>query len=158
MARRWWWNLSDPPSDEQVFAFVVRQTDVRRPLRHSDSLLDDLGLDGDDAVAFFQAFEAEFHVDLEPLYRNWSGHFGPEGFPLSAGAIMVVIAAAIGGLAGLSRLPGWIAIGLGLVAALGWLLSLRAWPLNRGKTPTPIVIDDLIRAAQAGRWPVSPRS
>ncbi len=146
----------DRSAEGRVLDFVVRQTDARRPLHPSDRLGEDLGIDGDEAVDFFQAFEAEFEVDLEPLYRNWVRHFGPEGFPLSVGLVMVVIASAVGVLAALARLPKWLAIGLGLAAVLGWLFGLRTWPLNRGKTWTPVAIDDLIRAAEAGRWPEGP--
>ena len=149
-------NPPDQSPEARVFDFVIRQTDVRRPLHLPDRLSEDLGIDGDDAVNFFQAFEAEFEVDLEPLYQNWSSHFGPEGFPLSVGVVMVVIASAVGVLAATARLPEWLAIGLGLAAALGWLFGLRTWPLNRGKTQTPVTINDLIRATQAGRWPEGP--
>ncbi len=43
-------------------------------------LLHDLGMDGDDAVEFFEDFGKRYEVDLAPLYQNWDRHFGREGF------------------------------------------------------------------------------
>lgn len=157
MARRWWWNLSEPSAEERVFAFVVKQTDLRKPLPGSHQLADDLGIDGDEAVDFFEAFKAEFQVDLEPLYLNWSRHFGPEGFPISVGLLMVVVGVAASVPAILIGLPEWAVIGLGVAAMLGWLFGLRAWPLT-GPRLTPITVDQLVEAAEAGRWPEHPPS
>lgn len=51
-------------------------------IHNSATLLGDLGIDGDDAVDFFQEFRDEFGVDLSSL--ELSRHFGPEGLPLWA--------------------------------------------------------------------------
>ena len=126
---------------------------MRRPLRLTDVLLDDLGIDGDEASDFFIAFGAEFEVDLEPLYRNWSSYFGPEGFPISVGLLMVVMACVVAVPAAIIGLPSWAVIGLSLAASFGWLFGLRAWPLSLGKALEPLTIEDLIHAAQASRWP-----
>ncbi|TAJ62279.1 hypothetical protein [Brevundimonas sp.] len=118
-------------------------------------MLDDLGIDGDEAADFFVAFGAEFEVELEPLYRNWPRHFGQEGFPVSAGLLMVAVACVIAVPAAVIGLPSWAVIGLSLAASFGWLFGLRAWPLGGGKALEPVTIEDLIHAAQAGRWPES---
>ncbi|MDZ4111513.1 MAG: hypothetical protein U1E18_18205 [Brevundimonas sp.] len=117
-------------------------------------MLDDLGIDGDDAVAFFEMFESEFGVDLEPLYRDWSRHFGPEGIPLSLGLLLVVIASLVAVPVALAGLPLWAATGLGLAAGFGCLVGLlRAWPIKPGKELQPVTVADLIVAADTGRWP-----
>ncbi len=38
---------------------------------------EDLGMDGDDAVDFFEDFAETFRVDLADM--RWDRHFGPEG-------------------------------------------------------------------------------
>lgn len=158
MARRWWLNLTDPSTGDRVFAFVVAQTDWRNPLPGSHQLLDDLGVDGDEAVDFFEAFEAEFQVELEPLHLNWARHFGPEGFPFWLGLLMVVIGGAVAiPLALFTSLPKWAVIGLSMAAGFGWLIGLRAWPLPRPRL-TPITVDQLVQAAETGRWPEPPPS
>ena len=138
---------------DRLYALIIHHTDGRRPLRDTDELFDDLGLDGDDAVDFFQAYGEAFNVDLTSLHRRWGAHFGPEGFPLSFGLGMILIGAAVGFLVALTGLPKWAAFGLGLLAAFGWLIGLRAWPLPRGEALIPITVSDLIHAARIGRWP-----
>ncbi len=71
---------------EDIIAFVARETGIHpSKLTLSTRLLDDLGIDGDDAVEFFEHFEQAFGVDLSdfPYYR----HFGPEGWDLFAGKL-----------------------------------------------------------------------
>jgi len=41
--------------------------------------MQDLGMDGDDAVEFFEAFGQTFSVDLARLWQHWHHHFAPEG-------------------------------------------------------------------------------
>jgi hypothetical protein len=41
-------------------------------------LMEDLGMDGDDAVGFFEKYRAIFEVDLTGI--RWGRHFGREGF------------------------------------------------------------------------------
>lgn len=134
-------------------ALIVTHTHVTRPVLDSERLSEDLGLDGDDAVDFFEAYGDAFSVDLAPLHRHWREHFGPEGFSLSYGLGLVLIGATAGFLIALTGLPKWAASGLGVAAAFGWLIGLRAWPLPRGKAPIPITVSDLIHAARIGRWP-----
>jgi len=42
-------------------------------------LLQDIRMDGDDAVDFFKTFEKKFNVDLVRLWEHWHHHFAPEG-------------------------------------------------------------------------------
>src|SRR3954454_17627807 len=63
----------------------------------SDRLLQDLGMDGDDAVDFFNSVNEQFGTDLTHLHEHWSGHFGPEGFSCWNG-LVIIPAAFIGGV------------------------------------------------------------
>ncbi|HEY3618545.1 MAG TPA: DUF1493 family protein [Candidatus Sulfotelmatobacter sp.] len=47
----------------------------------SSSFSRDLGIDGDDAVEFFDAFGKTFGVHLDLLRIHWGQHFAPEGGP-----------------------------------------------------------------------------
>lgn len=162
MARRWWSNRSeggtltspdpvDPALEQGVIALVRRWAEMDRPIRTTDRLLDDLGIDGDDAVELFEAFSGDFRVCLDDLHPAWSRHFGPEGFPLRIGATMVVIAGCVGAAGAMTGLPGWLALAIGMGAGFGWLFGLRAWPFG-GPPLEPVTVADMIAAAHAGRW------
>ena len=63
---------------DRVRAAVARERAM--PLHNvqlNDRLEEDLGMTGDDAVAFLAAFAKEFGVDLSDL--DFDKHFGPEG-------------------------------------------------------------------------------
>ena len=142
--------------DQQIVALVARFTD--RPVADITpdlTLFDDLGLDGDDAVEFFEAFEADFQPDLEALYARWGSHFGPEGWTLSnIGQVVsgiMVLAAPVAVIAALAGVPRWLALFFGMAAFLVWFLLLRMWPF-RPKALSPISVQDLITTAKAGRW------
>jgi acyl carrier protein len=65
-------------------------------LQLSDRLRQDLGMDGDDAVDFFNGLHERFGTDLTHLHEQWSEHFGPEGFSCWTG-LVIMPAAAMGG-------------------------------------------------------------
>lgn len=142
--------------DQQIVALIARFTD--RPVGEITpdlTLFDDLGLDGDDAVEFFKAFEADFQPDLETLYERWGSHFGPEGWTLSdIGQVVfgiMVLAAPVAVIAALAGAPRWLAISFGMAVFLVWFLPLRMWPF-RPKALSPISVQDLMTTAKAGRW------
>lgn len=61
----------------EVFAMVSEFTRVRpQELTWETTLFHDLGIDGDDAVEFFEEFGRTFEVDLTDF--NIETHFGPE--------------------------------------------------------------------------------
>jgi len=61
----------------EVFAMVSEFTRVRpQELTSETTLFYDLGIDGDDAVEFFEEFGRAFGVDL--THFNIENHFGPE--------------------------------------------------------------------------------
>lgn len=146
----------DQTLDQQVVALVARFTD--RPVGEITpnlTLLDDLGMDGDDAVEFFEAFEADFQPDLQALHTRWRSHFGPEGWTLSnIGQVIsaiLVLSAPITVFAALTGVPRWLAISSGMAAFLIWFLPLRMWPF-RPRALNPISVEDLVTTAKAGRW------
>jgi acyl carrier protein len=66
--------------EDAIRDFTAHQVGVKAAkLAMTSRLLQDLGVDGDDAVEFFQAFQRTFDVNLEKLRENWSVHFHPEG-------------------------------------------------------------------------------
>ena len=77
--------------EEDIIAFVVGQTGMKRNSVHlSSRLAQDIGMDGDDAVEFFEKFGEQFHVDLTALSDQWDDHFGGEGIFRSSPGFMVV--------------------------------------------------------------------
>ncbi len=64
---------------KRVESFVLKfRPGSKGPLSADTRLLDDLGMDGDDAVEFMEAFSKEFDVDMSEF--EFDKHFGPEGF------------------------------------------------------------------------------
>ena len=146
----------DQASDQAVTALVARFTD--RPLARitPDLLLfDDLGMDGDEAVEFFDAFAAAFPVDLTPLYARWGRYFGPEGWTLSQighvslGVCYVAIPPIV--FAAWIGMPRWLVVICGLIPFLIWMFPLRMWPLKSTEM-CPISIRDLMTTAATGQW------
>jgi hypothetical protein len=128
----------------------------REKLQLSDRLLQDLGMDGDDAVDFFNGLHERFGTDLTHLHEHWTEHFGPEGFSCWNGLI-IMPAAVIGGLvaafAGLSTFWG-VAIAVSLLAA--WLWVMRRWgPPDK---MVPITVEEVVAAVEAGGWPSRPQA
>ena len=65
--------------ENRIISLVAeeRKEDPRK-MTANTRLLEDLGMDGDDAVEFFEKYEVMFEVDLTKI--KWARHFGPEGF------------------------------------------------------------------------------
>lgn len=83
----------------EIIELVADQSGVPREKIHlSDRLLQDIGMDGDDAVDFFNSVHERFGTDLTHLHEHWSEHFGPEGVSCWIG-LVIIPAAIIGGLA-----------------------------------------------------------
>ena len=128
----------------------------REKVKLSDRLLQDLGMDGDDAVDFFISVHDRFGTDLTQLQQNWSEHFGPEGFSLWNGLVIVpaaIIGGLVAGFAGLSTFWG-LAVTVALLAA--WLWAMRRWgPPDR---MVPVTVQEVVAAVEAGAWPSRPQS
>jgi hypothetical protein len=117
----------------------------------SSRLLQDLGMDGDDAVAFFTLLHERFGTDLTALHEAWSDHFGPEGFSCWNGLVIVPVAGIGGVAAGLLGLgtAGGIAITVILLAL--WLWVMKTW--GPPEKMQPITVAQVIAAVEAGAWP-----
>lgn len=140
----------------EVIDLVADERGISREKVHvSDRLLQDLGMDGDDAVDFFNSVHDRFGTDLTYLHEHWSEHFGPEGFSCWNG-LVIIPAAAIGGVvagvAGLSTFWG-VAITVALLAIWLWAMRRRGPPDRM----LPITVGDVIAAVEAGAWPSRPR-
>ena len=65
---------------QKVREFISEQINVPfERIRPGMRLLQDFGVDGDDATELFEAFEQRFAVDLSGFV--FERHFGPEGGP-----------------------------------------------------------------------------
>jgi AcrR family transcriptional regulator len=141
------------PIEERVFEFVASETGVRRrKLKLSTRLREDIRMDGDDAVEFFQAFAMMFDADLTSLWNNWDGHFGPEAassWPAIRALIASVLVAILAGSA-IPGIPRWAL----LLAAVAMWFGLSRLQIAGGGDPDmqPITIQDLVDAAMTRRW------
>jgi acyl carrier protein len=137
----------------QIIEHVAEQTGIRpEKLSATTRLLQDTGMDGDDAVEFFTDFEKRYGADLTPLYTHWDRHFGPEGIgtPISFLVMFILLIAPMILIPlGVSPMWGW---GVGLAAILIWLWPLRQWPLK--DNTIAVTVGDLASAANTKRWPI----
>lgn len=141
----------------QVIDLVADERGLSREKLHfSDRLLEDLGMDGDDAVDFFDDLHERFGTDLTYLYEHWSEHFGPEGFSCWNGLVIIPAAITGGALAGAARLSAFWAMAITLALLITWSwLTRRLEPSGGTK---PITIGDVVAAVEAGEWPSPPHA
>ncbi|MDG2531330.1 DUF1493 family protein [Caulobacter endophyticus] len=137
-------------SVDRVAALVVEHMGAPAfPITRATRLLDDLGIDGDDADAFFRDFGARFGVDLAPLHARWDRHFGNEAdWRLSLPTLLVVILLTV---AIITR-SAWAVAGGVLVVAAAIFFIWRS--LRRNEPNLPVTVGDLIEAVETGRWPL----
>ena len=139
----------------EVIDLIAYERGLAREKVHlSDRLLQDLGMDGDDAVDFFDSLHERYGTDLTHLYDSWGEHFGSEGLSCWYG-LLLVLAAIIGGLTaaflGLSGI--WaVIIAVSLLAALIW--TMRA--IGPPDRTVPITVDEVVSAVESGAWPRRP--
>ena len=146
----------DASLQERVLAFVSEQTGAKREKIHLETTLSgDLGVEGDDAVEFFEEFRTKFAVDLQELGRDWSFYFGPEGLPLSA-SIIIIIPPVLIGLAltrMFPRVPEWLWF---ITAFVSWMFLLVLWGNWRERNALvkrpQVMVQDLIDCAHSGVW------
>lgn len=116
-------------------------------------LVQDLGIDGEEAIEFFEAYDKEFQVDLSLLIdQSWQRHFGPKGgvhWSIVAGFfVCYLVASALDRWVG--HLPQWVWY---LATILTWAGLLRLRPFARSENElVPITVRDLVEAAQDQRW------
>lgn len=136
--------------EERVIRFTAQHWPVRKgqKLTSGTRLAQDLGMDGDDAIEFFEKFAAEFKVDLHDLRVHWNQHFAPEG-SLSLGAMVAIVLCITAGFWLRDRvdiLPAW-AWGISLIAIVG---LIHYW-LTKDKM-SPVTLGDLAESVRLGRW------
>jgi acyl carrier protein len=146
--------VSDASIDHQLIGLISEQIGVPRgKITPSSRLLQDLGMDGDDAVEFFADFAERYGADLTPLYTHWDKHFGPEGLvgPTSFAVMLVLVALPFLALPfGVS--PLWV-MGAEFVALVLWMWPLRQW-LIKDET-VPVTVEHLLITARTKRWPIT---
>jgi len=112
---------------QAVVSFIEEETGFPHSrIEPATTLLDDIGIDGDDAEAFFLAFSKRFGVSLSGL--ELSRHFGGEGY---------------------SGCTAVFAIPFGLLPK-----PKRREPHARTELE-PIRVEQLVEAAELRRWPAS---
>jgi len=115
-------------------------------------LREDLGLTDDEAMEFFEAYSAEFKVDVDWLFsRYWVRHFGPFGIGWGSLILMFLTAGSAGLLAGFAApREAWL---LWASLTLLELVVLRGFPFTAPELNlVPIRVSDLARAARLGFW------
>lgn len=137
---------------------IIEFTAAERSMKRKDILLSsclshDLGMDGDDAVEFFEKFGKDFNVDLELLWQHWRLHFGPEFSGPSLGSIVAIVACVVVGdllHRTFHRIPGWAAM-IALIVVAGWA-HFRFFTDRDREGAIPVTVQDLVEAAKAGKW------
>ena len=77
--------------EQRIIAFLADETGAKRDtLLFSSRLAQDIGMDGDDAVEFFEKFARLLDVDLAALRDHWHDHFCSEGLWCQSPGFMVV--------------------------------------------------------------------
>lgn len=149
---------------ERIIALVAEDRGTEGSRFDLDSsLAQDLGMEGDDTVEFFEKFGKEFRVDLTALWERWDRHFIPEGLGVPPlGCIVVIVAGVfVGGVVheAVKWIPVWASM-IGLMAAFGWIfVKFFSEPPD---DKLPIKVQDLVDAATSDKWvrqyeePVSP--
>lgn len=148
--------MADRDHQFEVMDLVAHERGLPREKVHlSDRLLQDLGMDGDDAVDFFNSVHERFGTDLTHLHEHWSEHFGPEGFSCWNGLVIIpaaVIGGVVAGVAGLSTAWG-LAITVALLAAWLWVM----WRWGPPDRMVPITVGEVVASVEAGAWPSRPK-
>lgn len=115
-------------------------------------LREDLGLNDDAAIVFFEEFGRQFGVNLDTLFgRYWARHFGPLGLSWGSFGLMALAVASAGFLLGFgASVDAWL-----LWASLVLLecFALGGAPfLNAGFNLTPVRVSELVASARSGFW------
>jgi acyl carrier protein len=140
---------------EDVIAYLAKERAMKpADIKMSHRLLDDLGMDGDDAVDFFLGLESRYGVDLSVLRPQWDRHFGPEGYPgwstlpfLSFFVWVALLALHVNAIVATLVIPA----GLTLTV----LSYIRARRQRRNRPYVAVTVQDVVDAVSAGSWQMS---
>jgi acyl carrier protein len=137
-------------AEERVVSFTAKHWRIRkdRRLTADTRLAQDLGMDGEDAVEFFDEFQRDFGVDLVDLHMHWDQQFSPEG-TLSLGALAAIVLCITAGF--------WLREAVGILPAWVWgliLIAIAALIHHRFAQDDrlPVTVGDLIESVRVGRW------
>ncbi|HMD39806.1 MAG TPA: DUF1493 family protein [Candidatus Acidoferrum sp.] len=138
--------------EERVYALVSRGSGIpREKLTSASRLSYDLGMEGDDAVEFFERFADEFKVDLSGLSQDWNRYFAPEGVTLAAA--LVVIGPILLLSFAIEKIFSGLAFGLSLLLGfLIWIFPFYYFMRRRSQRSPQISIQDLVAYAEGGTW------
>lgn len=137
--------------EARILDFVAEELVVnKKKLKLSAAIVHDLRVDGDEAVGFFEVFQKEFRVDLQPLWASWNRYFHPERHRRNWQLVMVfVVSLALGVI-----IHGFI----GVLSWWMWTLAILAAsmfkivPMFAGPGLPAIILQDLVDAARMRRW------
>ena len=137
--------------EERVLEFVSRECKVkRRKISLASRVSQDFGIDGHDAVEFFERFAREFDVELLPLQEKWPDYFAPEGGPGWPFIVVCVVSYLIGAI--IQHFVGWPpALLSALLLVVLWIWPLKTWPFPRGNFGE-ITVRDLLNSATTHYW------
>ena len=144
-----------PPEtlEERLAFFVAHRLQINpRVVTSNSRLREDLGLSDDDALEFFEAYSAEFRVDVDSLFsRYWARHFGPFGIGWGTLFLMFLTAGSAGFLAGFGApREAWL---IWASLSLLELVVMQGYPFLAPEVNlVPIRVHDLAKAARQGFW------
>jgi acyl carrier protein len=136
-----------------ITEFVAEKSDVGiEDMTFKTSLLNDLGVDGDDAAELLEAFMEKYKVDFSEF--EFLAYFDTEGFPITSLPII------------LFRLVGFLAFSLLfpielIIRDIYWLINpkIQVYPLtktifesNRSSNLKSLTLGDLIASAHQGKF------
>jgi hypothetical protein len=137
--------------EDRVYALVSEQTGTDRTKLCPDSTLShDLGIEGDDAVEFFEHFGQEFGIDMTQLGVDWHRYFSPEGIGLGT-LVIAGVPALLGAFYVNLKFPRLGLLTIILMFVVWWLI-LYCWTRLRGPRGSQISIQDLIDCVRVGKW------
>lgn len=144
--------------EQRVIDLIIKQTGFERTrVDLSSSLANDIGVDGDDAVEFFEKYGEAFHVDLAALHRHWDLHFAPEGVGFQSLPLLIIVGAAVvtGDLVHEvdRRIPLWAST-ITLLILFSWFFCkfLFNFFYDAPDKKIPITVQYLANSAASGTW------
>lgn len=120
-------------------------------------ILQDLGVDGDDAAELFNDLNARYGTNFAALKDDWREFFNTEGASpkaiLLGCPVLLICAGASGALAAYAHLPKPLAMVLAFIMLIGgsWL-----WSRFFGRDLRPLTVAGLAEIVERGEWPADP--
>jgi hypothetical protein len=149
--------IADAYLVDRLIEFVAKQTGFPQDrLSGETTLAGDLGIAGDDAHAFFEAFITEFNLDRESFRQvQLKEHFGPEaplpGWAWLAGLAFWLPPVFLGEIAGI---PLWLTLLLLAFLSFGVAAEYRrSWAESARADERAIRLKHLLEAVRVKRWP-----